>query len=70
LMAEARYEPATMKLSVWQKDLGIISEFAKGLNSPSPLLSATLPLYAAAIAKGHGDLDTASVCNVLSTWVV
>ena len=65
LMAEGRYECATMRLSVWQKDLAIISKFANDLDSPAPLLSATLPLYAAAIAKGHGDHDTASVFTVL-----
>jgi putative dehydrogenase len=65
LMAAGHYEPATMKLSVWQKDLGIISEFARDINSPVPLFTATLPLYAAAIENGHQDYDTASVCTVL-----
>jgi putative dehydrogenase len=67
LMAEGRYEPATMKLSVWQKDLVIISKFANDLNSPLPLLSATIPLYAATIANGRGDEDTAAVCTVLES---
>jgi len=67
LMAEDCYEPATMKLSVWQKDLAIISKFANDLASPVPLLSATLPLYAAAMANGQGDQDTASVCAVLES---
>lgn len=65
LMAEGSYEPATMKLSVWQKDLAIINKFAKDLDCPVPLFSATLPLYATAIAKRHSDHDTASVCSVL-----
>jgi putative dehydrogenase len=67
LMAERCYEPATMKNSVWQKDLSIIKEFAGGLACPIPLLSATLPIYAAALAKGHGDQDTASVYAVLES---
>jgi putative dehydrogenase len=67
LMAEDCYEPATMKLSVWQKDLALISKFADDLGSPVPLLSATLPLYAAAMANGQGDQDTASVCAVLQS---
>jgi 3-hydroxyisobutyrate dehydrogenase-like beta-hydroxyacid dehydrogenase len=64
LMVEQRYDPATMKLSVWQKDLSIIQSFAKELNSPVPLLTATLPIYAAALTEG-GNRDTASVCAVL-----
>lgn len=65
LMADTQYLPATMKLSVWRKDLDIIDEFAKNLHSPTPLLSATLPIYAAAVATRSGDEDTASVCAVL-----
>jgi putative dehydrogenase len=64
LMAKAQYEPASMKLSVWQKDLTIISEFAKNLDSPVPLLNATLQIYAAAAANG-GNRDTAAVFTVL-----
>jgi 3-hydroxyisobutyrate dehydrogenase len=67
LMAEDCYEPATMKLSVWQKDLAIISKFADDLASPVPLFSATLPLYAAGMANGQGDQDTASLYAVLQS---
>ena len=65
MMAEGRYEPATMKISVWQKDMEIIGKFAKQLGCPTPLLSATVPVYWAALAGGHGAHDTAAVCAVL-----
>jgi len=57
----------TMKSSVWQKDMDVIGRFARKLRAPTPLFSATLPVYAAALKRGHGNDDTAAVCAVLET---
>ncbi len=65
LMADQRYEDATMKVSIWQKDMAIIGSFATALGVPTPLLSATIPIYASAMATGHASHDTAAVCAVL-----
>jgi 3-hydroxyisobutyrate dehydrogenase-like beta-hydroxyacid dehydrogenase len=65
MMVEDRYDDATMKISVWQKDMAIIREFAAALKSPTPLFNATVPLYDAAMAAGLGAQDTAAVCAVL-----
>lgn len=65
MMAADRYEPATMKIDVWQKDMDVIGRFATELGVPTPTFSATLPVYAAAMAQGLGALDTAAVCSVL-----
>jgi 3-hydroxyisobutyrate dehydrogenase-like beta-hydroxyacid dehydrogenase len=65
MMAEHRYRPATMKVEIWQKDMSIISQYASELGVPTPLLSATMPIYAAAMANGHAADDTAAVCAVL-----
>ncbi len=65
MMAAGEYEPATMKVSVWQKDMAIIGQFASSLGVPTPLLSACVPVYASAMALGHGPHDTAAVCDVL-----
>jgi len=65
MMVEGRYEPATMKISTWQKDMAVIGQFAAKLGSPTPLFGATKPVYAAALAKGLGAQDTAAVCAVL-----
>ena len=65
MMAESRYEPATMKVSIWQKDMSIIGAFARALGVPTPLLDATAPVYDAAMAQGRGGEDTAAVCAVL-----
>ena len=65
MMVEGVYEPATMKVSTWQKDMRVIGEFANALRCPTPLFTATRPIYAAALAGGHATHDTASVCAVL-----
>lgn len=65
LMAAGRYEPPTMKIDIWQKDMSIIGAFAAQLGVATPLFSATAPLYNAAIGLGLGGQDTAAVCAVL-----
>jgi 3-hydroxyisobutyrate dehydrogenase-like beta-hydroxyacid dehydrogenase len=65
MMVKNDYGAATMKCSVWQKDMDVIGAFAKKMRVPTPLFSATLPVYAAALKAGHADDDTAAVCAVL-----
>lgn len=65
MMVKNDYSEATMKCSVWQKDMSVIGAFARKLRVPTPLFSATQPVYDAAIKSGHGDDDTAAVCAVL-----
>ncbi len=65
MMAANRYDDATMRVSIWQKDMAIISAFAAGLGVPTPLLSATVPIYNSAMSTGHAEDDTAAVCAVL-----
>jgi 3-hydroxyisobutyrate dehydrogenase-like beta-hydroxyacid dehydrogenase len=65
MMARGRYEPATMKVAVWQKDMKIIGEFARGLGARTPLFDATAKIYDDAIAQGFAEADTASVHAVL-----
>ena len=65
MMVENDYEDATMKIKVWQKDLDVIGGYAARIGCPTPLMSATLPIYSAAMATGHGMHDTAAVCAVL-----
>src|SRR3954447_12069131 len=65
MMVERSYEPATMKVSTWQKDRAIIAEFADELGCATPLFTLTQPVYADAMAMGLGDQDTAAVFEVL-----
>jgi 3-hydroxyisobutyrate dehydrogenase-like beta-hydroxyacid dehydrogenase len=65
MMVKNDYSDVTMKCSVWQKDMDVIGAFAKEMRVPTPLFTATLPVYAAALKSGHGEDDTAAVCAVL-----
>ena len=65
MMVRNRYDDATMKVAIWQKDMQVIGDFAGALGCPTPLFSATRPIYDAALAGGHAADDTASVCAVL-----
>jgi 3-hydroxyisobutyrate dehydrogenase-like beta-hydroxyacid dehydrogenase len=65
MMVKDDYDDATMKIKVWQKDMDVIGAFAKTLGVPTPLFSATIPVYQKAMATGHAMQDTAAVCAVL-----
>jgi putative dehydrogenase len=67
MMANRSYEPATMRISTWKKDMVIIAEFAGELGCETPLFTMTQPVYAKALAMGLGDQDTAAVFEVLKT---
>jgi putative dehydrogenase len=70
MMVEGTYEPATMKVSTWKKDMAIIAEFADDVGVETPLFTLTQPVYTQAMAMGLGDQDTASVFEVLKTTIV
>ena len=65
MMVKGRYDDPTMKVSIWQKDMAVIGSFAQALGAPTPLFSATLPIYAAAFSTGYAEQDTAATCAVL-----
>jgi putative dehydrogenase len=65
LMAAGRYEPATVRLEVFQKDIDIIAAYAQELGSPTPLLQAASTYYRLAQEQGFVGQDTASVVEVL-----
>jgi L-threonate 2-dehydrogenase len=70
MMVEGVYEPATMKVSTWKKDMAIIAEFAEDVGCATPLFTLTQPVYTEAIAMGLGDQDTAAVFEVLKKSIV
>jgi len=65
MMVKGDYSEATMKNEVWQKDMTVIGDFARGIDCPTPLFSASAPFYIAAMAMGLGKQDTGAVCAVL-----
>jgi L-threonate 2-dehydrogenase len=70
MMVDRVYEPATMRVSTWKKDMAIIAEFADDVGCATPLFSLTQPVYTEAMAMGLGDQDTASVFEVLSKTLI
>ena len=64
-MATGAYATPMMKVDVFQKDLGIIANFAKQSKCPVPLFSSSVPLFTALAARGMGLEDTAAVVSVL-----
>jgi 3-hydroxyisobutyrate dehydrogenase/glyoxylate/succinic semialdehyde reductase len=70
MMVAGVYEPATMKVSTWKKDMAIIAEFADQVGCATPLFTLTQPVYAEAMAMGLGDQDTAAVFEVLKKTIV
>ena len=65
MMVANRYDDATMKISVWQKDMSVIGDFAKSLRVRTPMFDASVPVYDKAMKSGHAMHDTAAVCAVL-----
>jgi len=70
MMVEGVYEPATMKVSTWKKDMAIIAEFAEDVGCATPLFTLTQPVYTEAMAMGLGDQDTAAVFEVLKKTII
>ena len=65
LMVEQRYYPATAKVSMFVKDVGLVQELAARFDLPTPLLDATVPLYAQAVEAGLADADAAALLDVM-----
>jgi putative dehydrogenase len=70
MMADGVYEPATMKVSIWKKDMAVIAQFADEVGCATPMFTLTQPIYTEAMAMGLGDQDTASVFEVLKKTIV
>jgi 3-hydroxyisobutyrate dehydrogenase-like beta-hydroxyacid dehydrogenase len=66
MMAAGDFDTVTAGFPMYYKDLGVISQFAMELDCPTPLLSASLPIYLAGGAS-YPKCDVAAVCGVLET---
>ena len=65
-MEDEGWKEVTMKISVWQKDMYLISQALAETQVAAPLFAATVPIYNAAMGMGHASHDTAAVFDVLS----
>jgi putative dehydrogenase len=65
MMVKNDYKNPTMKISVWDKDMRVIGDYARKIRVPTPMFNATKGIYRNAQASGFGAQDTAAVCAVL-----
>jgi 3-hydroxyisobutyrate dehydrogenase-like beta-hydroxyacid dehydrogenase len=65
MMVKNNYKPATMKISVWDKDMRVIAEQARKIKVKTPMFDASKPIYVKAMKSGFGADDTGAVCAVL-----
>jgi 3-hydroxyisobutyrate dehydrogenase-like beta-hydroxyacid dehydrogenase len=70
MMVNQTWDQATMKVSVWQKDMKLIGAALAQTHTAAPLFAATIPVYNAAMGLGHAENDTAAVFDVLSHMCV
>jgi 3-hydroxyisobutyrate dehydrogenase-like beta-hydroxyacid dehydrogenase len=65
MMVKNNYKDPTMKISVWDKDMRVIGDYARKIRVPTPMFDATKAIYRKAEKSGYGAQDTAAVCAVL-----
>lgn len=65
-MAAEDYSPM-MTLHLWQKDMGIISEFVADAGVPSPVFDTARSLYDRAYALGFADSDSSVIHRLLKS---
>lgn len=64
MMVADDYPPAA-RLDIILKDAHLISDYARSVGAPTPLLETALGVYEEASAAGLGDLDAAALCRFL-----
>lgn len=65
LMVQRAYRPATARVSMFLKDVALVQDLADSVGVATPVLDATLPLYARAAEAGWGDADAAAILEVV-----
>jgi putative dehydrogenase len=66
LMVDRSYRPATAKISMFVKDVGLVRDFAGKLGVQTPMVDATRALYDRGVEMGFADADAAALLDVLS----
>lgn len=65
MMVAGDYDQPGMPIRLFQKDLGIIADFARSYACPTPLFTTGTQVYLTALAQGFEGLDAAAVCATL-----
>jgi 3-hydroxyisobutyrate dehydrogenase-like beta-hydroxyacid dehydrogenase len=66
LMVQRRFQPPAAKVSQFVKDTHLITDFARSIGVPTPLLDQANALYEQALDQGLADWEAAAVHTVLS----
>jgi L-threonate 2-dehydrogenase len=66
LMVSGNFADAGIRTSTFQKDIDIISAFARRSHCPLPLFATASQLYAAILAQGRGDQDPSCLFDLIS----
>lgn len=64
MMVADDYPPAA-RLDIILKDASLISDYARSVGAPTPLLDSAVDVYRQASAAGLGELDAAALCRHL-----
>ena len=64
MMVKGRYDDVTMKISVWEKDMQVIGDYAANPRADADVQCLQARLLKA-MKTGFGAKDTAAVCAVL-----
>ena len=67
MMVERSYPSDSATVGILAKDVGLILDFAGGLDAPTPLLSLVSSFFAAARGLGRGGADPAVLAEVYRT---
>ena len=68
MMVKDEYENASMSIKLYHKDISVIDDFAAGLGVPTPLFSASLPVYAKALAMGSATSTPPRSVRCSARW--
>lgn len=65
MMADRTYAPPTARVSMFQKDVGVIGAFAQSLGLTLPTFEACEPIYDEAAREGLADQDVTAIHAIL-----
>jgi len=66
MIAEERFEPPGLKLSLGLKDIRLVLEVADRVAVPMPLASIIRDHYLSAVARGWGEIDRTALARVIA----
>jgi putative dehydrogenase len=66
MMVARAFDPPSMTVRLFRKDLALIDDFARSVGAPAPLLETATAWYRTALEEGRAEQDTAAVFAALA----